>query len=144
MGSVAWNRFSIKNLQLIPCFFHLWGEVTWIPTSCLSLLIVNCASTYPMCTTCHVLQPVLQLLKSRKTHAVRCYRHIFAFFNLSTAKPCLLYWWKIELFGALREQNWLGRRQFCLNFCWSFSKGSSGMIELLPAFAINITFVCDK
>jgi len=30
MRSVTWNRFPIKNLWLIPCFFHLWSEVTWI------------------------------------------------------------------------------------------------------------------
>jgi len=36
MGSVTWNRFPIKNLWLIPCFFHLWSEVTWIQT-CASL-----------------------------------------------------------------------------------------------------------
>jgi len=30
MRSVRWNRFPIKNLWLIPCFFHLWSEVTWI------------------------------------------------------------------------------------------------------------------
>jgi len=29
MRSVTWNRFPIKNLWLIPCFFHLWSEVTW-------------------------------------------------------------------------------------------------------------------
>ena len=28
MRSVTWNRFPIKNLWLIPCFFHLWSEVT--------------------------------------------------------------------------------------------------------------------
>jgi len=28
MRSVTWNRFPIKNLWLIPCFFHLWNEVT--------------------------------------------------------------------------------------------------------------------
>jgi len=32
MRSVTWNRFPIKNLWLIPCFFHLWSEVTWTPT----------------------------------------------------------------------------------------------------------------
>ena len=30
MRSVTWNRFPIKNLWLIPCFFHLWSEITWI------------------------------------------------------------------------------------------------------------------
>ena len=30
MCSVAWNRFHIKNLWLIPCFFHLSSEVTWM------------------------------------------------------------------------------------------------------------------
>ena len=30
MRSVTWNRFPIKNLLLIPCFFHLWSEFTWI------------------------------------------------------------------------------------------------------------------
>ena len=30
MRSVTWKRFPIKKLQLIPCFFHLWSEVTWI------------------------------------------------------------------------------------------------------------------
>jgi len=29
MRSVTWNRFPIKNFWLIPCFFHLWSEVTW-------------------------------------------------------------------------------------------------------------------
>jgi len=29
MRSVTWNRFPIKNLWLIPCFLHLWSEVTW-------------------------------------------------------------------------------------------------------------------
>jgi len=28
MRSVTWNRFYIKNLWLIPCFCHLWSEVT--------------------------------------------------------------------------------------------------------------------
>jgi len=27
---IEWNWFPIKNLWLIPCFFHLWSEVTWI------------------------------------------------------------------------------------------------------------------
>jgi len=26
--SVTWNQFPIKNLQLIPCLFQLWSEVT--------------------------------------------------------------------------------------------------------------------
>jgi len=30
MRSVTWNRFAIKNLWLIPCFFYLWSLVTWI------------------------------------------------------------------------------------------------------------------
>ena len=30
MRNVTWNRFPIKNLWLIPCFFHLWSEATWI------------------------------------------------------------------------------------------------------------------
>ena len=30
MRSVTWNRFPIKHLWLIPCFFHLWSGVTWI------------------------------------------------------------------------------------------------------------------
>jgi len=30
MRSVTWNRFPIKNLWLVPCFFHLWSEVTWM------------------------------------------------------------------------------------------------------------------
>ena len=30
MCSVRWNWFPIKNLWLIPCFFHLWSEFTWI------------------------------------------------------------------------------------------------------------------
>ena len=29
--SVTWNRLPIKNLRLIPCFFHLWSEVTCTP-----------------------------------------------------------------------------------------------------------------
>jgi len=28
MRSVTWNRFPIKNLWWIPCFFHLWGKVS--------------------------------------------------------------------------------------------------------------------
>jgi len=28
MRSVTWNRFPIKNLWLIPCFFPLWSEIT--------------------------------------------------------------------------------------------------------------------
>jgi len=36
MRSVTWNRFPIKNLWLIPCFFHLWSEVTW-STNCFSI-----------------------------------------------------------------------------------------------------------
>ena len=37
MRSVTWNRFPIKHLWLIPCFFHLWSEVTWIQI-CVSLI----------------------------------------------------------------------------------------------------------
>ena len=29
MRSITWNRFPIKNLWLIPCFFDFWSEVTW-------------------------------------------------------------------------------------------------------------------
>ena len=28
MRTVTWNRFPVKNLLLIPCFFQLWSEVT--------------------------------------------------------------------------------------------------------------------
>ena len=28
MRSATWNRFPNQNLWLIPCFFHLWSDVT--------------------------------------------------------------------------------------------------------------------
>jgi len=30
MCSVTLNQFPIKNVRLIPCFSHLWSELTWV------------------------------------------------------------------------------------------------------------------
>jgi len=39
MRSFTWNRFPIKKFWLIPCFFHLWSEVSCLQQfSDLSLL----------------------------------------------------------------------------------------------------------
>ena len=73
--SVTWNRFPIKNLWLIPCFFHLWSEVTWllIPVERSQLGWVGHAITGPRNSDVLLPPPTRMIQKSTKFQVASLY-----------------------------------------------------------------------
>ena len=75
MRSVTWSRFPIRNLWLIPCFFHLWSEVTWllIPVERSQLRWVGHAITGPRNSDGLLPPPARMVQKLTKFHVAWLY-----------------------------------------------------------------------
>ena len=75
MRSVTWSRFPIRNLWLIPCFFHLWSEVTWllIPVERSQLRWVGHAITGPRNSDGLLPPPTRMVQKLTKFHVAWLY-----------------------------------------------------------------------